>query len=858
LSLIIQLKSIVKALNSKVRNEKQSIKKSKITIMKQLCRVLFLLMFVGATYGQDYLQEVNNKPSTKKTISLNSGKKSEWILYYGVQDKNAPQSPKELLKSAFKKISGTVPGNVEIDLEREGIIENPMVGTNVYDLRKYESYQWWYERDFKKPKIKEGERIELTFGGIDCIADIWLNGKKIAAIDNMLVEHHYDITDILQENNQLYVNIKSTELEARKYMRNNFGVRYDQLGQSASVRKPGHMFGWDIMPRLISAGIWKDVKLEIIPANYFNSVYWVTKNVSPEAKKAKMYIDWQFQTDRLNVDDLTMTFELERNGKYILKKEIDIITTVAREQLWLEDVDLWWPRGFGEQALYNGTLRITDQNGKVLCENKQKIGIRTAELIVTPINTVEEPGDFHFKVNNEYIFIKGTNWVPLDALHSRDLQHVEEGVAMLADLNCNMIRMWGGNVYESNRFYDLCDENGIMVWNDFTFGCTTYPQDIEFKNKVKAEADKVIRRLRNHASIVLWAGNNENDVSLDWGGDQSHIDPNTDVISREVLPLAVREWDPKTSYLPSSPFISEEVFNIHKRISQNLSPEMHLWGPRGFYKAPFYTENNARFVSEIGYHGAPNLESLKKMMTPENLYPWVIGAKADSEKVITVTGEIKEPENLVWNEEWQAKATRSHPNSDTNKERNFLMVNQIKEVFGECPMGLEDFVTASQIVQAEAKKFFIEFWRMNKGERNGILWWNLRDGWPIVSDAVVDYYGGKKLAYHYIKKVQTDVSVMIGDANTSGHPVTLVNDTRSEKKVAILIKDKDSGRTLLEKTVTIAANGKEVVENLAKFTKNELWLIEFKVDGETFKNHYVAYAAPMDYQKYKNWLPILK
>jgi beta-mannosidase len=422
-----------------------------------------------------------------------------------------------------------------------------------------------------------------------------------------------------------------------------------------------------------------------------------------------------------------------------------------------------------------------------------------------------------------------------------------------------MIRMWGGNVYESERFYNLCDENGIMVWHDFIFGCTTYPQNNEFKNKVKIEADKVIRRLRNHASIVLWAGNNENDVSLDWGGAQSHIDPNTDVISRQVLPLAVREWDPETPYLPSSPFISEEVFKIHNRISQDLSPEMHLWGPRGFYKAPFYTENNAKFVSEIGYHGAPNVESLKKMMTPENVYPWEKEAKASQEDVVTVIGEVKKAEKLVWNEEWQAKATMSSPNAYTNKERNFLMVNQIREVFGECPTELEDFVTASQIVQAEAKKYFIEFWRMNKGQRHGILWWNLRDGWPIVSDAIIDYYGGKKLAYEYIKKVQTDVCVMIGDIRegNSGHPVVLVNDTRNKQKVEINIADKDSGRILLSKTVEVEANGKLNIDELPKVDKNELWIINYKLNGATYNNHYLAFKPVMKLEKYKKWLPAL-
>jgi beta-mannosidase len=827
--------------------------------MKKYLCILVLIVFSSLCNAQ-LVKEVNNKPSTKKVLSLNTMQKTDWSLYYGVQDQNAPQTPNELLKSKFKNISATVPGNVEIDLEREGIIEDPMIGTNVYDLRKYETYAWWYTRKFDKPKLENGERVELVFDGIDCIADIWLNNQLIASIDNMLVEHHYDVTDLLKDKNTLYVHIKSTELEARNHLRNNFGVRYDQLGEAAAIRKAPHMFGWDIMPRIMSAGIWKDVKLEIIPETYFSSVYWVTKGVDVDLKKASMYVDWQFQTDKLLIDDLTISFELERDGNYILKREIPVTTTIAREPIWaLEDVDLWWPRGFGEQALYNASIKIKNANGTVIAENAQKIGIKTSKLILTPINTNDNPGDFHFEVNGEYIFIKGTNWVPLDALHSRDINHVDEAVGWLADLNVNMIRMWGGNVYESERFYNLCDENGIMVWHDFIFGCTTYPQNNEFKNKVKIEADKVIRRLRNHASIVLWAGNNENDVSLDWGGAQSHIDPNTDVISRQVLPLAVREWDPETPYLPSSPFISEEVFKIHNRISQDLSPEMHLWGPRGFYKAPFYTENNAKFVSEIGYHGAPNVESLKKMMTPENVYPWEKEAKASQEDVVTVIGEVKKAEKLVWNEEWQAKATMSSPNAYTNKERNFLMVNQIREVFGECPTELEDFVTASQIVQAEAKKYFIEFWRMNKGQRHGILWWNLRDGWPIVSDAIIDYYGGKKLAYEYIKKVQTDVCVMIGDIRegNSGHPVVLVNDTRNKQKVEINIADKDSGRILLSKTVEVEANGKLNIDELPKVDKNELWIINYKLNGATYNNHYLAFKPVMKLEKYKKWLPAL-
>ena len=786
------------------------------------------------------LPEVPDKPVEIRKISLNSGEESAWTLYYGLQDEHAPRSPRELEKSDFARIPATVPGNVEIDLQKAGLIEDPMIGDRVYGLRKYETYQWWYHRSFIKPDVPECHRIELSFEGIDCVADIWLNGVKIARVENMFVEHQYDVTDLLGEKNQLYICIHSTVLEARKYIRNNFGVRYDALAESVSIRKAPHMFGWDILPRLVSAGLWRDVNLKIIPPTHWESVYWVTKDVDVKNRKASMYVDWEFSTDRLDIDDLTLQIRIERQGKVAFKKSIKVYTTVSRERIeGLEDMDFWWPRGFGDPALYEASLVILDGDGNVLCENRQHIGVRTAELDRSEVNTPENPGEFVFVVNGEKVFIKGTNWVALDALHSRDRQHVGSAVDMLVDLNCNMIRLWGGNVYESDEFYDLCDRSGIMVWQDFTMGCTTYPQSGEFAEKVRVEAEKVIRRLRNHPSIVLWAGNNENDVSLDWSGDQSHLDPNTDVISRQVLPQAVREYDPKTPYLPSSPFISSEVFRLNKRIDTEASPEMHLWGPRGFYKAPFYTANRAKFVSEIGYHGCPHRSSLEKMMDPDFVFPWI--------------------EDHIWNEQWQAKATITHPNSETNRQRNNLMINQVKSVFGEVPQDLDLLISASQIVQAEAMKYFIEFWRMNKFDRNGILWWNLRDGWPVISDAIVDYYGNKKLAYQYIKTVQKDVCVMIGDeglvedAPGPGHPVIVVNDTREAVSGALTIREADSDRMVFRKRFHIEKNGKSIEGYLPKPGKTTLWIIEWNIHEEVHSNHYLAYEPVISLEQYMQW-----
>ncbi len=835
----------------KLRSEEPTCIIMNKTLRQSFTILLFSIFLAGLVscklQKQDQISpipEVLNKPTTKEVISLNSGDDSSWTLYYGLQDEEAPRSPLELKRSGFSRIPATVPGNVEIDLESAGIIEDPMRGDNVYELRKYESYQWWYQRAFSKPDVPEGHRIELSLEGIDCIADIWLNDVRIARVENMFVEHHFDITELVSEKNELYICIYATVLEARKHIRNNFGVRYDALAEAVSVRKAPHMFGWDIMPRLVSAGLWRDVSLEIIPPTYWENVYWVTKNVDVESRKASLYVDWEFATDRLDIDDLSMEISLEREGRIAFKKSVKIYTTVSRERIeGLEHMDFWWPRGFGDPNLYQATVTLRDTNGVVLCENRQQIGIRTVELLRSEVNTPENPGEFVFVVNGEKVFIKGSNWVPLDALHSRDIQHVDGAVDMLADLNCNMVRLWGGNVYESDVFYDLCDRKGIMVWQDFTMGCTTYPQSAEFGEKVRKEAQKAILRLRNHASIVLWAGNNENDVSLNWSDDQSHIDPNTDIISRQVLPLAVREYDPKTPYLPSSPFISSEVFKLNQRIDPEASPEMHLWGPRGYYKAPFYTANSAKFVSEIGYHGCPSRESLEKMMEPGFVYPW--------------------KEGFQWNEQWQAKAVMSHPHAETGRDRNNLMIKQVSVLFGEVPTDLDTFIVASQVVQAEAMKYFVEFWRMNKFDRNGILWWNLRDGWPIISDAIVDYYGNKKLAYSYIKKVQTDVCVMIGDeglvegAPGAGHPIVVVNDTREAVTGKLTIKNADTEGVVFSDSFHVEKNGKSLKGYLSAPGKTTLWLIEWEVKGEVYTNHYLAYEPPLSLEQYINWKDLL-
>ena len=762
--------------------------------------------------------------------NINSSLNGIWKLYYGSYAA-APSDPDELVRLKWPSIPATVPGNVEIDLETAGIIKNPETGNNIYTLRKFEAYQWWYSRTFKSPAHANGERVEIVFEGLDCLGTIWVNNQLTGKTDNMLIEHRFDITDLLnKEDNTIFICINPAVLEGQKYMNGVVGTRSDFSPESVNIRKAPHMFGWDIMPRLVSAGLWRDVRLEIIKPTRLTQTYWMTNNIDLQKKKAELIVDWEIATGLQIPDGLTMEISLFRNRDTAYLKSIPLIYYCGRQRISIENADFWWPRGYGDPTLYEGRIRIIDAGKNVIDEKVRKVGIRTAELVHSDITSKEKPGEFVFMINGEKTFIRGTNWVPLDALHSRDRDHLKSAFSMIVDLNCNMIRCWGGNVYEDHDFFDLCDENGIMVWQDFAMGCTTYPQNDEFAGKIKKEALSIVLKLRNHPSLVLWSGNNENDASLEWTFSKQ-IDPGLDRISRDILPHIIWEFDPIRTYLPSSPYCSEEYFRMGK--NPDLLPEVHLWGPRGYYKAPFYTNVSAHFVSEIGYHGCPNRQSLEKMFDPGYVYPWTSDGK--------------------WNDEWQTKAVRAHPESTIMDKRNDLMVKQVNALFGECPKDLDKFIFASQAVQAEAMKFFIEFWRMDKFRKTGIIWWNLRDGWPILSDAVVDYYNSRKLAYYYIKKVQTNICIMIGDTINGEHPVIAVNDTREAGSGNVVVRDADSGKIIFSSAFDIPAEGKTLIGRIPSSENQSMWLIDYTAGNEENHNHYLNGQAPFKLDDYLRW-----
>ncbi len=764
----------------------------------------------------------------------------DWKLSFWVQpDDKAIRTPQEADKIKCKTISAKVPGNVERDLCNAGIIKDIEVGLNSYQSREYEGHQWRYSRSFPSPKLNGGERAILKFGCIDCLADIFVNGKKVGEAKNFFLEYKYDITDVLNNNgqNKLDVIIRSAVIESSKYKYGVLGHFHVNGPDGEYIRKPAHCYGWDIMPRMVSAGLCRSVSVEVQKPVRIEDTYWFVSRLADNHKDLTLGIDIAAQFPFSYIDNVNFQVTLSKDGKEVLKEIVPATSYNVRVRSNLKNPELWWPRGYGAQTLYDAEVAIVDKSGKVLAKNYRKIGLRRVELEYADIcPSKNEKGKMLIKVNGTPIFIKGTNWVPVDALHGGDMEKMPAVLEMLTDLNCNMVRIWGGGVYEPKEFFDYCDANGILVWHDFAMGCTTYPQRDDFAKIIEEEAIQAVIRIRNHPSMALWCGNNENDISLEWQLRQLKLDPNKDRLSREVLPRVLFEFDPFRPYLPSSPFISQEVYDNPKVV---FPAESHMWNSDQYHKIPYFAKPRAVFTSEIGYHGCPNLESLKKMMSPSCVKPFV-------------------DDKGTFNKEWIAKGVNTYQNV-ANKilcDRPNKFVRNSKSLFGEVfYKDLDKFIFASQAAQAEALKFFVETFRSMKFDKSGILWWNLRDAWPVLSDAVVDYYNSKKLAYYFLKRVQTNELVLVNN----DMELIAVNDTLSKKKGSVKVTDIESGKLVFEGAFEIAENGKTKIADLKAPSEKGMFKIEYTFsDAKTKLNHYLYGKAPFNFEKYRKWISFIK
>ena len=751
-----------------------------------------------------------------KTISLNG----EWRLGYVPENewrRGGVPFPEEA-----PEIAAQVPGNVELDLCAAGVEPEPFFGVNLYAYRKYEFYMWRYRRSFFVPENFAPEEAVLRLGGVNTYARVYLNGQFVGETDNMLIAWEFEVGGMLRRGgeNALEIVIRSAANRAREedYPAGVYGN--DGSEEYVWQRKPAHSFGWDIMPRFPSAGLWRGVCLSERRYARITQAYYATLGVNERG--ADLLCKWRFQAGegslegyrvRLEGSWISSGYELD---EHTFEAEAEPLFTAGEFLVHIPNARLWWPRGYGEANLYEVTLTLL-KDGREVDSRRERIGLRTAEIVhkMAP----GDEGEFLVRVNGTPILAKGTNWVPLDAFHSRDIQRLERAHALLCEAGCNIVRCWGGNVYEDHAFFDLCDRAGVLVWQDFAMACASYPQEERFYAMIRREATQVVREYRNHASILLWAGDNEVDEGLDGSGRPAGNRYNA--VTREVLPEVVRNEDPYRFFLPSSPYIEGGVARYDV-------PEQHNWGARAWFKSEFYRDTRAHFVSECGYHGCPAPESLAKFLPADKLWP-------------------------IGGEEWRAHCTEYRPYA-RRYDRNELMADQVRILFGALPDNLEEFCFLSQTVQAEAKKFFIERTRIRKWRRTGVIWWNLLDGWPQISDAVVDYYFTRKRAFEYIRRAQRPLCLMLDELRDWTHAIVLGNDGSFSGPVRWRVVDGDTGRVLRAGLVEVQANENAVVgEMRVQPGEKKLYLLYCEARGETFGNHYITGFPPYDPAQMRAW-----
>lgn len=732
----------------------------------------------------------------------------ESVLYYLKND--SAVNLQELIEKNPPFVETTIPSNVDLSLEKAGVLPALFHGTNILELEKWELSEFWYKLRFC---AKKGKKTSLVFEGVDTVAEYYLNGQKIGESKNMFIPHSFDVTDILREENELYVCLRSPVLWAmdKEYDTGSWNLSYN--AESVYLRKAPHTYGWDICPRNVNGGIFRPVYLEEREDVAIDDVYMHTLSIDHNGAHIRLSYDITASPTLFHNANFTIEGKCDgasfHGGERVVFKHGAFNITVPKTE-----IRFWNPKGYGEQNLYEITAKIVDFSGKVLAKKQFRFGLRLLEL---DWDKTGEKNKFCFLVNGVKIMVKGTNWVPLDAYHSRDNERMARALALLDESGCNMVRCWGGNVYETEEFFDFCDEHGIMIWQDFAFACNLYPCEESFYEEIRKEVPYVVKYMRKHPSLALYCGDNECDLGMYFNG----YSPDAYAVTRRILPELLFRYDPFRTFLPSSPYYA------HKNVRL---AEDHLWGPRDNFKSPFYLNDKASFVSEIGYHGCPSVESIRKFISKEYVWPWE-------------------------NDEWMAHQTVPGGQWTKDWNRNKLMVEQVRELFGKVPDDLETFSIASQISQAEALKFFIENTRLKKWKKTGLMWWNLLDCWPQFSDAVVDYYFNEKLAFAYVKQSQKPLLLMLNELHSWHLKATIGNDGCNDYQGKYRILDGETGEVIVQGEFLSKANENEdITEFWCSRSQTRFFFLELEADGCRCVNHYVHLCGNLGLERYRKFM----
>ncbi|MDD2706561.1 MAG: glycoside hydrolase family 2 TIM barrel-domain containing protein [Verrucomicrobiae bacterium] len=717
-------------------------------------------------------------------------------------------------------LDGNVPGSVQGSLCALGKLPDPFFNQNAMQYRFIEDLEWWYARDFDAPESILKRELFLNFDGVDTLSSIYLNGVELGKTRNMLTPYEFKAGHLIHAGrNRLAIRLDPIVKAARKKdtrgvidLMNKYIKRKDDPAlnwfAASYIRKANFAFGGDMSQRFLTVGIWRPVRLITRQTARILHPQIVTR-LENNHQKANIILSFEIEKFARENTVLKLRLKITHGNNDIASSTLSLSAKknklTGKTSFAIQAPRLWWPNGMGEQNLYDLTMELFDANNRLIDVRNERFGLREVRLIQE-----KDPSDggttFTFAVNGAKVFAKGANWTPVDTLMDPvPKERYAKLVAMAKEANFNMFRINGFGIYEDDEFYAACDEAGIMIWHDFMFSDCMYPDDQkEFLEECRREGETIVRRLRNHPSIVLWCGNNEIDEIYYcsafkhkawkiWG----------EKIFHKVLPQVCKKLDSTRPYWPSSAWSAPGKFPLWDKMGDShfyptsgagFQPTRHPYGRRIIRPISLentsyrlYAKGRAKFYSEFGLAAVPSLENLEK--TGDNLWP------------------------LKNNPFWEYHVAVSWPRP---VEKFLKITNLLNGEFGKS-RGLGDFIVLSQISQAATLKFAIEHFRSRKYSCSGALFWQYNDSWPTLSCSVVDYYLDKKIAWYWVKKAFAPLLLAFIETEKNHVDVMVVNDLPSSVAASVsLLKTNFQGITTMkeQKDVIIPANSKLKIREL--------------------------------------------
>ncbi len=609
-------------------------------------------------------------------------------------------------------LNAVVPGSVYNDLLQAGKMQDPFFRDNEYEIRDLCKFDYEYKKTFYLDESAlDHDKLILLCEGLDTLCEVFINGKSVLSADNMHRTYEVDIKScLLTGENIIHVVISSPiDYCLKKDSEQYLCSCADAIPGISHIRKGHSMFGWDWGPQLPDMGIWRSISIQGYDMARLDDIY-----VTQIHHDNKVSLDARLRIENWSNEGTGIEITIETPNGEMIKETADITASEQHVIIDIADPLLWWPNNYGGQPLYKMSFKLSCK-GKAIDHKAMKIGLRTITLNRQEDNWGES---CEFVVNGKKIFSMGGDYIPEDNILARcSRERSEKLVKSCVEANFNTIRVWGGGYYPDDYFYDLCDEYGLIIWQDHLFACGVYDFSDEFKENITYEIKDNMKRLRHHASLGLWCGNNELELAWnEWGWERFGEKLKKDYLRQfeEHMPEIAKEVDPNTSYLMASPTSKGGFADPN---SQNIG-DMHYWDVwHGRKPITEYRTLYPRFMSEFGLQSFPCLKTVETFTLPEdrNIFSYVM---------------------------------ESHQKNGTGNEK---ILYYISEYF-KYPKDFDSLLYASQLIQAEGLRYGVEHWRRNRGRCMGAIYWQLNDCWPVASWASIDYFGRWKAAHYEARR----------------------------------------------------------------------------------------------------------